>query len=26
VRFEVAEQRGAFWKEYVRFMGSPPDS
>jgi hypothetical protein len=24
VRFEVAEQRGAFWKEYVRFMGSPP--
>src|SRR6266567_2544248 len=24
VRFEVAEQRGAFWNEYVRFMGSPP--
>jgi phage terminase small subunit len=21
VRFEVAEQRGAFWNEYVRFMG-----
>jgi len=25
VRFEVAEQRGAFWKEYSRFMGSSPD-
>jgi hypothetical protein len=21
VRFEVAEQQGAFWKAYVRFMG-----
>ena len=24
VRFEIAEHRGAFWKEYSRFMGMVP--